>query len=1018
MYAGFFGLRCLPFEDRADTQFCCPNAQFDEAAAALVYEAQYGNGVALVLGEAGTGKTLLIRTVLARLEPAVHAVVLTWPGDSGADLIRESCKGFGVSLPSSQHQPRTLERLRRHLSRLAASGNRAILVLDQAENLSAHRLAQVATLSDLEEDRGRLLRVFLVAQPRLRSQMDRPELARLRQQLFGERVLTALTPEATRAYIAHRLSVAGASNARIFDDDAVHCIHELSGGIPRLINRICDGVMRDAYGAGVTRISKALVQENAGLSPADPAEFTHHAGAFAAAGPLAEPPLAEVERCFASTPDATEALATSVGASIERGLDAVERAEQRLSQVLDRTRREAGELDLRRSRVVEVTEDLADRAARLERTRESAEQVESRLAGAADAFADKADQVQAQLGRLIDGTLAAERVQAELQSATMRAAGASQDAEQKTHGLAEALKAHTAGIRQFMHEETTGLRTFLAEQTQQVEQSSQRLIDDATRRVRSMVERETDAAVAGAVRAMIAEHARQVEQATQQLVEDATRRARTAIEQETHAAQAMITSAMQRAGEALRDTQRTMADEALTRLRAALQHDLTAVETAASEAVVRAETKLDAMTQRAAQAVMEDSAKADALVERVKTVVEDAQGRLATAAAQTARLTEDINGLAAHRSALATAVGRLEEQTTDAEARTVQLGKAVERYPAAIDTLAAKANAAHDALEELVAHADEKIGRLASQHAAASSGIERLSAASAAAGQLLEHVGRESAALRNAVEQAEPALGRLAELKAITERAAPQCEMLGHLSTSADTMLAAMQRLRNDAEASIGRLSSHLTAQGPRLQAIEDGTSQAMARVESLAAQMDHLRQNAATLADQIENAIQTPNTVLEQVQAQTVQLERVFTAVRKVFAALSQATLDARRQGDSLQTNAAEFSEQFTRLTHETLRAGSVLREWSEEAVRAQTRLERTLEECPPLETTHPRELVHGVSHILDRLSPGATRELGTLGEPAPVEQVGGGATRRPLGRAEEIAKLITEASQNTVMS
>ena len=122
MYANHFGLRCLPFEDRADVQFFFPTAASEEAVAAMEYEAHYGKGMALILGESGTGKTLLIRTLLQRLNATDHSVIVTWPASGGMDLARECCKGFGVSLPSKPSRDRQLDRLARHLTRTAADG--------------------------------------------------------------------------------------------------------------------------------------------------------------------------------------------------------------------------------------------------------------------------------------------------------------------------------------------------------------------------------------------------------------------------------------------------------------------------------------------------------------------------------------------------------------------------------------------------------------------------------------------------------------------------------------------------------------------------------------------------------------------------------------------------------------------------------------------------------------------------------------------------------------------------------
>jgi type II secretory pathway predicted ATPase ExeA len=267
MYGNFFGLRSLPFEDRADTQFFYPTAECQEALAAMEYEIHHGTGLGLLIGEAGTGKTLLLRTILLRLEKSDQPVVVTWPASGEMDLVRECCKGFGVTLPSSPNQSNCLYRLRRHLGRSASLENRSIVIVDQAENLSPGNIAQLATLAELCGERGQLLTVILAAQPLVRALLDRPEFAWIRQQLFGERTLSPLTPKETGEYIRHRLQIAGAVDTRLFDDRAISLIHEISEGIPRLINHVCNAAMLVAYGAKTLRISRTIVEE-ATLHPA------------------------------------------------------------------------------------------------------------------------------------------------------------------------------------------------------------------------------------------------------------------------------------------------------------------------------------------------------------------------------------------------------------------------------------------------------------------------------------------------------------------------------------------------------------------------------------------------------------------------------------------------------------------------------------------------------------------------------------------------------------------------------
>ncbi len=260
MDLSFFGLRSFPFEDRADAQFFYPTTECQEALAAMEYEIRHGTGLGLLIGEAGTGKTVLIRTLLRWLQKSDQTVVLTWPPNGEMDLIRECSKGFGVSLPSSHNHAHCLYRLSRHLGRRAGAPSRSILIVDQAENLSPNNMAQLETLAELNGERRKLLTIILAAQPLVRALLERPEFAWIHQQLFGERTLSPLTPKETGEYIRHRLRIAGAGDRRLFDDRAISLIHEISDGVPRFINRISNAAMLVAYAAQSPRILRTIVE--------------------------------------------------------------------------------------------------------------------------------------------------------------------------------------------------------------------------------------------------------------------------------------------------------------------------------------------------------------------------------------------------------------------------------------------------------------------------------------------------------------------------------------------------------------------------------------------------------------------------------------------------------------------------------------------------------------------------------------------------------------------------------------
>ncbi len=270
MYRSFFGLQRLPFEDRPDAQFFYKAPDREEALAELSSEPPPGKSLALLVGGGGMGKTMLIRTMLARMRASDHVVVLTLPAGSEMDLVRETCKGFGAALPASNHRARGLAKLRRHLRRTAKGGGRSILVIDQAENLTSENLEQLAAVSFLRNDAGSstackedlrtpsLLTMVLAAQPQLMPLFDRSEFAALRRQVFCTRELVPLTLKETGSYIEHRLRTSGAAGRDIFEDGAVAAIHGTSNGIPRLINHLCNAAMLAAYDAGQKSITRKM----------------------------------------------------------------------------------------------------------------------------------------------------------------------------------------------------------------------------------------------------------------------------------------------------------------------------------------------------------------------------------------------------------------------------------------------------------------------------------------------------------------------------------------------------------------------------------------------------------------------------------------------------------------------------------------------------------------------------------------------------------------------------------------
>jgi type II secretory pathway predicted ATPase ExeA/chromosome segregation ATPase len=276
MYLDHFGLRLLPFEDRADPQFHFATPESEETIASLEYAVRYGHRPAIVAGEAGVGKTMMIRALLQRLHSTEHAVVVTVPTGDGRHIIREAAKAFGLVFSGQPTTRRCLARLRRHLTQNAREDHNAVAVFDQAEHLTAEEMLKAVALSELQLGDRRLVSVILVGQPQMLSTLAEPEFARFRQQAFAETTLTGLSSSQTAEYIRKRLTVAGAANPDIFSADAVVRICRHTGGNPRLINQLANACLVAAYGAGAETIDDDIALEaTQRTKAAEPRRATH-----------------------------------------------------------------------------------------------------------------------------------------------------------------------------------------------------------------------------------------------------------------------------------------------------------------------------------------------------------------------------------------------------------------------------------------------------------------------------------------------------------------------------------------------------------------------------------------------------------------------------------------------------------------------------------------------------------------------------------------------------------------------
>jgi len=261
MYTEFYGLHDKPFALLPDPRFLYLGSSHREALAHLLYGIEEGEGFIEIIGQVGTGKTTLCRTLLERVGPDVEIAFIFNPSRSEAELLAAINREF--LLPTAaRSRGELIEELNRFLLAKKAQGRRVLLVIDEAQNLDAAVLEQVRLLSNLETEHEKLLQIVLIGQPELEETLARSDLRQLRQRITVRWDLQPFDVKETREYLRHRLEVAGFSGKDPFTPSAVRAIHRLSGGIPRLINAIADRSLLNAYSRGAYKIDARTVRRS------------------------------------------------------------------------------------------------------------------------------------------------------------------------------------------------------------------------------------------------------------------------------------------------------------------------------------------------------------------------------------------------------------------------------------------------------------------------------------------------------------------------------------------------------------------------------------------------------------------------------------------------------------------------------------------------------------------------------------------------------------------------------------
>jgi general secretion pathway protein A len=265
MYLSFFGLNEKPFAITPDPRYLYLSERHAEALAHLLYGINESGGFIQLTGEVGTGKTTVVRTLLSRVPHHADVAVILNPRVTPVEFLLTICEELGLGIADADRDSvkQMVDALNRRLLAAHAEGRRIIVIVDEAQNLSAEVLEQVRLLTNLETPTQKLLQIILIGQPELRELLDRTELRQLAQRITGRYHLEPLSREETRGYIRHRLRVAGAAG-EIFTPAALAEVHRLSTGIPRVINVMCDRALLGAYTQETRKVTAALARLAAG----------------------------------------------------------------------------------------------------------------------------------------------------------------------------------------------------------------------------------------------------------------------------------------------------------------------------------------------------------------------------------------------------------------------------------------------------------------------------------------------------------------------------------------------------------------------------------------------------------------------------------------------------------------------------------------------------------------------------------------------------------------------------------
>ncbi len=279
MYNNYFTFSCSPFESTLDQRFLFMSECHEEVIAALLYFARAKKSFALVCGDVGTGKTMIVHHFLGKLPATVLPILVPYPDVEYVEILRYIARDLGIGAKDKDLLELSDE-VKAQLARASAEGKQVVLIIDEAHLLPVASLENIRLLSNIELSKKKLLQIVLIGQNELATKLRKPELRQLRQRININRILCPMNPAETISYINHRLKIAGSSFYACFEPGCGKLIYELTAGVPRSINRLCDTALLICMTHKSEKVTRKILKKARAALESDSAMSAgaHHSG--------------------------------------------------------------------------------------------------------------------------------------------------------------------------------------------------------------------------------------------------------------------------------------------------------------------------------------------------------------------------------------------------------------------------------------------------------------------------------------------------------------------------------------------------------------------------------------------------------------------------------------------------------------------------------------------------------------------------------------------------------------------